>query len=68
MGLTEPASVNMIFETFSASFALRMYAPLLTSSSLTASYTSLTATIDCSEAQIIPLSNVLDIRIEDTAI
>ena len=30
--------------------------------------TSLTTTTDCSDAQIIPLSNVFDIRIEETAI
>ena len=61
-------SIIITLASFSFSFGVRIYAPRLTNSALTASYTSLTAITDCSDAQIIPLSKVLDIKIEETAI
>ena len=53
---------------FFSSALLTRYAPLYKNSFLTSSYTSSTTITDCSEAQIIPLSNVFDIIIEETAI
>ena len=45
-----------------------MWAPLFANSFLTSSYTLSTTITDCSDAQIMPLSNVFDIRIDETAI
>ena len=58
LALTEPL-MSIVARTLSVCSALRKYAPRYSISFLTASYTSDITIMDCSDAQITPLSNDL---------
>ena len=57
----------IVFLTLSSSVLLRKWQPRLVNSSLTCLYIEESTITDCSEAHIIPLSNVLEWIIELTA-
>mmetsp|Transcript_16852 Transcript_16852/g.42170 ORF Transcript_16852/g.42170 Transcript_16852/m.42170 type:complete len:202 (-) Transcript_16852:311-916(-) len=67
LGLSLPSTMTLA-RTLTFSSSLRKYAPRSWNSRRTASYTLSCTTTDCSEAQITPLSKVLDSSTLDTAI
>src|SRR5215211_5887805 len=66
-GLSARFSVVTTFASWSASAAERKCAPCATNSSLTCFATGASATTACSEAQMVPLSNVFPVRMFCTA-